>query len=292
MIEVDNCSYEVFSILLRFLYTGKVDITSDMAQELLRASSFYHVFELQKRVEKFLSMEICVENVVSLLCLADDCNALDLKRNCIPFLMKHVHDVVRLPVYREHREYATEEVLRALAEILGPSWEASFSDLTKLKVTVNNTGRYNSSNAYKSQTPQFIPETEPIQEVAEDAESPTQQYNRRYSALLFPSPNIQAAPEPPAPVPYQNILSTYTPDNSTSYDVSPAASPNHNQELNDENQNQVIHQENTYVNPYTLGQPAYSPENTISTYIKTLGNKEVQFSRPYTHSEDLSEGDC
>ncbi|KAG7396931.1 hypothetical protein PHYBOEH_001536 [Phytophthora boehmeriae] len=131
VIEVDNCSYEVFSILLRFLYTGKVDITADVAEELLRASSFYCVYELQKRTEAFLSGQICVENVVDLLTLSDECSADDLKKNCVPFLMQHIHEVVRLPAFEEHRVRSSEEVLKALTNMLGPEWEASYAKLKK-----------------------------------------------------------------------------------------------------------------------------------------------------------------
>ncbi|KAG6971278.1 hypothetical protein JG688_00004499 [Phytophthora aleatoria] len=131
VIEVDNCSYEVFSILLRFLYTGKVDITADVAEELLRASSFYCVYELQKRTEAFLSGQICVENVVDLLTLSEECNADDLKKNCVPFLMRHIHEVVRLPAFEEHRVRSSEEVLKALTNMLGPEWEASYAKFKK-----------------------------------------------------------------------------------------------------------------------------------------------------------------
>lgn len=127
VIEVDNCSYEVFSILLRFLYTGKVDITADVAEELLRASSFYCVYELQKRTEAFLSGQICVENVVDLLTLSEECNADDLKKNCVPFLMRHIHEVVRLPAFEEHRVRSSEEVLKALTNMLGHEWETSYA---------------------------------------------------------------------------------------------------------------------------------------------------------------------
>ncbi|TDH65910.1 hypothetical protein CCR75_001331 [Bremia lactucae] len=129
VIEVDNCRYEVFSIMLRFLYTGKVDITADMAEELLRASSFYCVYELQKRTEAFLSGQICVENVVDLLTLSEECNADDLKKNCVPFLMQHIHEVVRLPAFEEHRVRSSEEVLKALTNLLGPEWTASYAKL-------------------------------------------------------------------------------------------------------------------------------------------------------------------
>ncbi|KAF4319724.1 hypothetical protein BBO99_00003493 [Phytophthora kernoviae] len=131
VIEVDNCSYEVFSILLRFLYTGKVDITADVAEELLRASSFYCVYELQKRTEAFLSGQICVENVVDLLTLSEECSADDLKKNCVPFLMQHIHEIVRLSAFEEHRVRSSEEVLKALTNMLGPEWETSYAKFKK-----------------------------------------------------------------------------------------------------------------------------------------------------------------
>ncbi|POM79914.1 Dihydroflavonol-4-reductase [Phytophthora palmivora] len=133
VIEVDNCSYEVFSILLRFL----VDITPDVAEELLRASSFYCVYELQKRTEAFLSGQICVENVVDLLTLSEECNADDLKKNCVPFLMRHIHEVVRLPAFEEHRFRSSEEVLKALTNMLGPEWETSYAKFKK-SIGINN----------------------------------------------------------------------------------------------------------------------------------------------------------
>lgn len=136
MIEVENCSYEVFSILLRFLYTGKVDITPDIAEELLRASSFYCVLELQKRCEAFLSNQIDVDNVVGLLSLADESGAADLKKNCVPFLMRHIHEVVRLPAFEMHRVRSSEEVLKALVTILGDEWETSYE---ALKATLGST---------------------------------------------------------------------------------------------------------------------------------------------------------
>lgn len=112
-------------------YTGKVDITADVAEELLRASSFYCVYELQKRTEAFLSGQICVENVVDLLTLSEECNADDLKKNCVPFLMRHIHEVVRLPAFEEHRVRSSEEVLKALTNMLGPEWEASYAKFKK-----------------------------------------------------------------------------------------------------------------------------------------------------------------
>lgn len=103
-----------------------MDITPDIAEQLLRAASFYCVLELQKRCEAFLSNQINADNVVGLLSLADECHADDLKKNCVPFLMRHIHEVVRLPAFEEHRVSSSEEVLKALVTMLGPEWEASY----------------------------------------------------------------------------------------------------------------------------------------------------------------------
>ncbi|KAI9911360.1 hypothetical protein PsorP6_009013 [Peronosclerospora sorghi] len=72
-------------------YTGKVDITPDVAEELLRASSYYCVYELQKRTEAFLSGQICVENVVDLLTLSEECNTDDLKKKKLRPVLNATH---------------------------------------------------------------------------------------------------------------------------------------------------------------------------------------------------------
>ncbi|KAI9922994.1 hypothetical protein PsorP6_000100 [Peronosclerospora sorghi] len=79
--------------------------------------------------EAFLSGQICVKNVVDLLTLSEECNADDLKKNCVPFLMRHIHEIVRLPAFEEHRVRSSEEVLNALTTMLGPEWEESYAKL-------------------------------------------------------------------------------------------------------------------------------------------------------------------
>ena len=89
------------------------------------------MFELQKRAEKFLSGEITVENVVTLLRLADEARAEGLQRNCIAFLMQHIHQTVRLGEFEEHRDWASLEVLTCLATILGSQWEESLREVVQ-----------------------------------------------------------------------------------------------------------------------------------------------------------------
>ncbi|KAF0688236.1 Aste57867_20106 [Aphanomyces stellatus] len=129
VIEIDNCTYNVFSMILRFLYTGKLVIDDHSAQDLLRAASFYQVVELQIRIEKFLADRIAIENVVELLCLSNDCRAESLRHACIPFLLRHIHAVVKLPSFEAHREWASQEILLELGNILGPEWYQAYVDM-------------------------------------------------------------------------------------------------------------------------------------------------------------------
>lgn len=83
------------------------------------------MFELQKRVESFLTQEITVENVVALLHLASEARADDLEEQCIVFLMQNIYQVVRLDDFERFREWAGLEALSCLSKVLGPEWEAS-----------------------------------------------------------------------------------------------------------------------------------------------------------------------
>lgn len=130
-VEITNCSHRVFSQLLFFLYTGRLQIEAEDAQELLRASSYYQVIELQKRVENFLTREITVENVVALLHVAVESRADVLQDNCIAFLMQNIHQVVRLADFVAYRDWAGLEVLGSLATVLGPVWETSLSTVVQ-----------------------------------------------------------------------------------------------------------------------------------------------------------------
>lgn len=109
------------------------------------------MYELQKRAEYFLSGEIRVENVVNLLCLAEECQATDLKRNCVPYLMQHIHDVVRLPAYAENRIRTTDEIFKALSETLGEEWKQHY-DLLKEELDQSLFSTKSTSQVYSSQS--------------------------------------------------------------------------------------------------------------------------------------------
>lgn len=55
----------------------------------------YQVKELLVRTEKFLAMEITIEEVTDVLFLSIKCQANNLKKVCIAFLLQNIHEVVK-----------------------------------------------------------------------------------------------------------------------------------------------------------------------------------------------------
>lgn len=227
-----------------------MDITAEIAVELLRAASFYCVLELQKRAEEFLSHEICVENVVDLLSVADECNAQDLKKNCVPFLLRHIHDVVQLPAFQEHRIQASEEVLKALSGVLGPEWEASYK-----KFVANDDGSMKPQDSCDEMPAVMAPPASLPRAVPEYLLAP--------EFLLSPVP-------PPSGNGYQPAFATV--DSPVQF-----------------NGGGNRHDDDSTTNN-GVGASLPPPLDDTPSFLKTFRSQDVAFTRPYGFSEDLSEG--
>lgn len=191
---------------------------------------------------------------MDLLSLADECNASDLKKNCVPFLMRHIHDVVRLPSYAEHRIRSSEEVLKALAGMLGPEWEASYA---KMKHTLPG------SKANKSQEQQIVDLQKP-QPVSEVRAAPPDLLNANGDLAL--SPRFLLAGVPPRSFNARQSSSLFAVD-------SPRLNP-------------------VEEDPMSMSMSSSYASGMDVSYTKTLGNEDVIFDRARGFSEDLSEGVC
>ncbi|XP_051172677.1 speckle-type POZ protein-like [Leptopilina boulardi] len=86
-IEINDVDPLVFYELLRFIYSGSVENLDDMAYELLLAADKYQIPTLKIVCERALMLKVNVENVVSMLKIAENRNATVLKERCIVFLI-------------------------------------------------------------------------------------------------------------------------------------------------------------------------------------------------------------
>ncbi|MCI14445.1 ARM repeat protein interacting WITH ABF2 protein, partial [Trifolium medium] len=57
-IEIPNIRWEVFELMMRFIYTGSVDVTLVIAQDLLRAADQYLLEGLNKRLCEYTIAQV------------------------------------------------------------------------------------------------------------------------------------------------------------------------------------------------------------------------------------------
>ncbi|VVB14309.1 unnamed protein product [Arabis nemorensis] len=88
-VEIPNITWEVFELMMRFIYTGRVNITKHLAQDLLVAADQYLLQGLKRLCEYTIAQDICVENIPLMYDLADTFNASALRQACTLFVLEH-----------------------------------------------------------------------------------------------------------------------------------------------------------------------------------------------------------
>ncbi len=88
-IQMVDISSSTLESILEFIYTGQCDINSSNIEVLLAASHEYGIDHLQLVCEKHLCLELKIENIVSMLIVADTYQAQQLKTVCFDFCILH-----------------------------------------------------------------------------------------------------------------------------------------------------------------------------------------------------------
>jgi speckle-type POZ protein len=81
--------------LLYFIYTGHIDKTESIVEEVLEAAQKYQVWQLQAICESFILRELQVENAVKTLILAHESKAQQLKEIVLQFIARNFQAVKR-----------------------------------------------------------------------------------------------------------------------------------------------------------------------------------------------------
>lgn len=93
-IDIPNITRDVFSAMMRCIYTGKVEVTPDIAQELLRAADQYLLEGLKRLCEAAIGDGLCLDNLLAVYDLAETYHAPALGHACVLFALKHYTDIV------------------------------------------------------------------------------------------------------------------------------------------------------------------------------------------------------
>nr|WIV69098.1 PUCXE21 protein [Pyrus ussuriensis] len=100
-IEIPNIRWEVFELMMRFIYTGSVDITLDIAQDLLRAADQYLLEGLKRLCEYTIAQDISLENVSNMYELSEAFHAMSLRHTCILFILEQFEKLSARPGTKE-----------------------------------------------------------------------------------------------------------------------------------------------------------------------------------------------
>lgn len=96
-IKIPNIRWEVFELMMRFAYTGSVDVTLDVAQDLLRAADQYLLEGLKHLCEYTIAQDISLDNVSSMYELSEAFHAISLRRTCVLFILEHFEKLSAKP---------------------------------------------------------------------------------------------------------------------------------------------------------------------------------------------------
>ncbi|CAN1766063.1 ARM REPEAT PROTEIN INTERACTING WITH ABF2, partial [Linum perenne] len=96
-VEIPNIRWEVFELMMRFIYTGSVDIKINVAHELLVAADQYFLDGLKRLCEYTIAQDISVENISRMYELSESFCAMTLREACILFTFQHFDKLSSMP---------------------------------------------------------------------------------------------------------------------------------------------------------------------------------------------------
>ncbi|KAF6200762.1 hypothetical protein GE061_005207 [Apolygus lucorum] len=100
-VTIPDCEPEVFSELLKFLYTKRVDNVKLFARELLVCADKYGLEQLKKVCEMSIGEEIKKSNAVDILILADMYNSENLKNKVLDHISNYAWCITQAPSWNK-----------------------------------------------------------------------------------------------------------------------------------------------------------------------------------------------
>lgn len=91
---LDHSDPESLLQLLRYMYTGSIELTSDSALPLLSLANRFGIHLLKDHCEQFITRELNVENCSLFLTAADRFNCMELRQLCLDFVLSNFELVV------------------------------------------------------------------------------------------------------------------------------------------------------------------------------------------------------
>ncbi|KAL8092696.1 hypothetical protein AgCh_034812 [Apium graveolens] len=92
-IEISDIKWEVFELMIRYIYVGSVHVTLNVAYDLLEAADKYHLDGLKHQCEHFIAQDLSLENVSRTYDLSVALSASSLRDACFVFVLENFNDL-------------------------------------------------------------------------------------------------------------------------------------------------------------------------------------------------------
>ncbi|KAI9117235.1 hypothetical protein K1719_011401 [Acacia pycnantha] len=113
-IPIPNIKWAAFELMMRYIYTGAVDVNLDLSQDLLRAADQY----LLDGLKRYCECDISLGNVSQLYKLSESMNAMSLRRACILFLLEQFDKLRVKPWYGRMMRRIAPDVIEFFRSLL------------------------------------------------------------------------------------------------------------------------------------------------------------------------------
>jgi len=100
-ISIGDIRYEIFLMLLRYIYTDRQDITLSSAMELFIAADRFGIERLKSMCENKMLAAVTIESVAELFAAAELHNASSLYSRCLYFIVQNFDDVSKTKGFEE-----------------------------------------------------------------------------------------------------------------------------------------------------------------------------------------------
>nr|KAJ0186987.1 hypothetical protein LSAT_V11C900457750 [Lactuca sativa] len=118
-IEIPNISWETFEKMMRYIYSGSVEVDLRIAQDLLRAADQYLLDGLKRLCEYTIAQDITLDKVAYMYDLSEAFNAVSLKDACILFILEHFDKLNSKPWYGSLMKRMLPDMCDYFMKILG-----------------------------------------------------------------------------------------------------------------------------------------------------------------------------
>ncbi|CAG5093421.1 Similar to Tdpoz3: TD and POZ domain-containing protein 3 (Mus musculus) [Cotesia congregata] len=102
-VEIQNFTVDLITEMLEFFYTNRTKATEDVdvALQMVPVADMYQINSLKDICEATLSKNINLDNVLPILCTADDHNLTKLRNKTVIYMRNNKQNVVKIPEFEK-----------------------------------------------------------------------------------------------------------------------------------------------------------------------------------------------